>query len=428
MIDLLVEARGGALLDQLFSVVTASAPVTNRLAGYFEKVLNVVFRRKSVSLMQYLDTKAQPLFCDFCRQLHNHSIAQSLRLLLLPAVQLPRDESAVIGFQIDGTEPLRSSVLECSWHIDPGILDMLLEQLLTSSDHDVRAHTSELLISIIELSFSDSIYHRLIVSVGTIRRLSEASLTMKTCEGEATVDKTNDAFFTSILSVLEVIVTQFCDEQKLMAQTLASALGDASGNRIETDEQFRLPGGGMKEALVDICPETMLALCAIVPRICANLQTTLPSEGTMACQLRISLPRLGQIRLKVVNLLEALLRLQHRDIDGAVIENGALDLVLSLFFEHQWNSLLHQSVMAICMMILESKEDHRAELQRNLVLDARLLERIMPVFRADEVTIFLSLNATYTSHFFADITHCACIRIIRSTWEQSVPVCSATPL
>ena len=56
MIDLLVEARGGALLDQLFSVVTASAPVTNRLAGYFEKVLNVVFRRKSVSLMQYLDT------------------------------------------------------------------------------------------------------------------------------------------------------------------------------------------------------------------------------------------------------------------------------------------------------------------------------------------------------------------------------------
>ena len=88
MIDLLVEAKDGALMDQLFSVVTASTPATHRLAGYFEKVLNVIFRRKSVSVMQYIDKKAMPLFRDFCRQLHNYSIMQSLRTLLLPAVQL----------------------------------------------------------------------------------------------------------------------------------------------------------------------------------------------------------------------------------------------------------------------------------------------------------------------------------------------------
>ena len=87
-----------------------------------------------------------------------------------------------------------------------------------------------------------------------------------------------------------------------------------------------------------------------------------------------------------MNLLEALLRLQHRDVDKVVVENGALDLVLDLFFKHEWNSMLHQSVMAICMMILESKEDHRAELQRHLVLEARLLQRIMAVFPDDEVS------------------------------------------
>ena len=36
LIDVVVEGRGGAYLDTLFSVVTRGAPSPDRLAGYFE--------------------------------------------------------------------------------------------------------------------------------------------------------------------------------------------------------------------------------------------------------------------------------------------------------------------------------------------------------------------------------------------------------
>jgi hypothetical protein len=386
MIDLLVEAKDGALMDQLFSVVTASTPATHRLAGYFEKVLNVIFRRKSVSVMQYIDKKAMPLFRDFCRQLHNYSIMQSLRTLLLPAVQLHREDPAIGFFVDEACESTSASALECTWHTDPSVLDMLIEQLLNASDGDVRAHTSELLISIIDLSGADSLYHRSMTSAATIGRLYEAALPANDAElPKSKDDGGSDAVITAALSVLEVVVVQFCDEHRLMAQTLAAVVAEETGEAAKGEDEEGIGDGGAGSTLAELPAETITVLCATVPRICAYLHRHEDSESTVASQLGKAIPRLGHNRLKVVNLLEALLRLQHRDVDKVVVENGALDLVLDLFFKHEWNSMLHQSVMAICMMILESKEDHRAELQRHLVLEARLLQRIMAVFPDDEV-------------------------------------------
>ena len=36
LIDAVVEAKGGALMEQLFSVITSPEPASDRLAGYFE--------------------------------------------------------------------------------------------------------------------------------------------------------------------------------------------------------------------------------------------------------------------------------------------------------------------------------------------------------------------------------------------------------
>ena len=109
-----------------------------------------------------------------------------------------------------------------------------------------------------------------------------------------------------------------------------------------------------------------------------------------------------------------MLRLQHRDIDKVILEEGALGLALDLFFKHEWNSLLHQSVMAICVLVLESKEDHRAELQRHLVVDTQLLQRIMAVFSAEEVRY--SRHAVFDRPFAVMLDYLSFVTLLVAGW------------
>lgn len=45
MIDIIVEAKNGELMNRLFSMITREELIQNRLAGYFEKTLQVLFKR-----------------------------------------------------------------------------------------------------------------------------------------------------------------------------------------------------------------------------------------------------------------------------------------------------------------------------------------------------------------------------------------------
>jgi hypothetical protein len=60
---------GNPLLDVLFSLLLLPAPLPPRVAGYFEKVLTVLFRRRPAALAAYVSEAGRPLFELFAKHL-----------------------------------------------------------------------------------------------------------------------------------------------------------------------------------------------------------------------------------------------------------------------------------------------------------------------------------------------------------------------
>jgi hypothetical protein len=369
MIDIIVEAKNGVLLNKLFSMVTSEKLIENRLAGYFEKTLQVLFKRKSLAVLSYLDSKGSELFRSFCRQLHNYSIMQAMRILLLPAVQLSREDSAV-GYMMEETEltTTPTSSLVCLWHKDKTLITYLVEQLtkmnLTSSDdimsQDRQAHISELLISVIDLSTRESIFHTTMTSAATIEALATVAVPNLPDNFDPLKDGSSlelDSNKAAVLSVLEVVVMQFCDENSRMIAELASAEKIANPNK-DADATKAMMEELLKSATVP-SSEAIEVLCKLIPRVAVYLKgaSSPPTEEfTVLTQSGVKLPKLGLGRLRLVNLIESLLRLNNGKIDEMLHTHQCLLSVIDLFFKHEWHSLLHQGAMSCVMLVVEVKQ------------------------------------------------------------------------
>jgi len=78
-------AMGNALLEKFFSVLDNPSPLPPRLAGYFEKVLTVLFRRRPAALTGFINAAGKPLFEKFVAHLNNYSVMQLLKRLVAPS-------------------------------------------------------------------------------------------------------------------------------------------------------------------------------------------------------------------------------------------------------------------------------------------------------------------------------------------------------
>lgn len=92
IMDVIVEHDNGRFLDQLFAILEPDTPINHYLAGYFEKVLEVLFRRKTIKMMAYLNQKGVPLLKLFLKHIDNYSIMQIVQRLLLPHIPFSMGE------------------------------------------------------------------------------------------------------------------------------------------------------------------------------------------------------------------------------------------------------------------------------------------------------------------------------------------------
>eukprot|EP01118_Nematostelium_gracile_P018179 TRINITY_DN8001_c0_g1_i1.p1 TRINITY_DN8001_c0_g1~~TRINITY_DN8001_c0_g1_i1.p1 ORF type:complete len:513 (+),score=137.65 TRINITY_DN8001_c0_g1_i1:50-1588(+) len=98
-------------------------------------------------------------------------------------------------------------------------------------------------------------------------------------------------------------------------------------------------------------------------------------------------PALGFKRLKLVEIIGALACTAYQELDRKVMETGAVPIVLDLFFEYQWNNILHLEVEIMVTFILEKTND---EFKEYLLKEAKLLDRI--VFSSDQNESDISKN------------------------------------
>lgn len=104
-------------------------------------------------------------------------------------------------------------------------------------------------------------------------------------------------------------------------------------------------------------------------------------------------PPLGSIRLKVLDLLAALVSIGDPVADKKIIEHRALSVCFDLFFKYEWCNLLHNTVKAMVEGILSGD---RERMKKCVIEDCKLLSRIVFAHQHDAQGTVRSKG--YTGH------------------------------
>jgi len=87
--------------------------------------------------------------------------------------------------------------------------------------------------------------------------------------------------------------------------------------------------------------------------------------------------------LKLVELCSAITCTAFQAVDAAIIKSNVLNSVIDLFFEHQWNNVLHLEVEQMITGILEKDDD----LKIHLLKDCKIIDRICEASNLNESAI-----------------------------------------
>ena len=82
----IVEENSESYLEQLFSILDGELSLDCFLAGYFEKILEMLFRLNTVLLMRFLNSRGLMMLRRFLRHIDNYSIMQIVQRLMLPHI------------------------------------------------------------------------------------------------------------------------------------------------------------------------------------------------------------------------------------------------------------------------------------------------------------------------------------------------------
>ncbi|XP_077530779.1 phosphatase 6 regulatory subunit 1-like protein fmt isoform X3 [Haemaphysalis longicornis] len=97
-------------------------------------------------------------------------------------------------------------------------------------------------------------------------------------------------------------------------------------------------------------------LAAVLPRLAdfLRLLTDPPQKPSWTTTFGVLDPPLGQTRLEVCHLVNALINSNNDDVNKRLAELGALPIILDLFFEYSWNNFLHTQVAQLVSSVISS--------------------------------------------------------------------------
>ena len=394
------------ILDVFFSLLykTRAGELDDFRAGYFDKILSVLFRKRPKAMSAYMNEgggkEAVTLMTAMMDHLYSHSIMQIVQRLLLPPPSsfLTKDEddddddSDKNG---DFEDDTRDSLFQCHWCELPEAIDLLLNCLIvpvdtTSSqeEQDMQLsksqNASEVLITVIQNSPLTSTTLLSLTTDPIMGRIIKAACTLE----DGADFSPHDSPLTCALTVLESLVLQLGGYGSVgtaleTAEEGVSCNGDAVTNGDE-DSSLHLEEG---VEVLKVFPELANAetLICHLPELLQSLGDLLchPSTKTWLSPMQFSKSEeqalLGLSRLRIVRLIESLVLLGNPQVDVLLCESDCLSICLDLFWEFQWCSMLHQSVANLLVHVFEGANG-RAELQGYFLNKCNLLGRLMDSF------------------------------------------------
>lgn len=407
------------LLDMLFSVLHTTAPgdLDDYRAGYLDKILTVLFRRRPEAMTDYMNTGGRYGLATtqkaMLQHMYSYSIAQIVQRLLLP----PRPKPAIQpdenqGEETEPNEPVGQDILggeepdeefdpdmngagiKCDWYKSKEAVDWLLELLQGASIGEkpstmteeqrlaMSLNASEVFIAVIQNSMLSSATMLALTSIKVWNKLIDAVKPPST-----DTFSPHESFQTSAMNVIESLVLQLGGYGAVGTMSLLP-------EEEETPEEAEAHNAQAHELIADF--ENLLEVLPNLLEVFAKLLThpsTKEWRSTMQFSQHEPVPLLGMSRLKIVRVLESLVLLGDPDIDHHLVESGCLRMCLELFWEFQWCSMLHQSVANLLVHVFEG-QNVRYEIQEYFLVSCNLIGRLMESFGKAEHVIEQAKAAT----------------------------------
>lgn len=400
------------ILDLFLSVLydTPIGELDDYRAGYLEKILSILFRKRPQALSEYINTGGGKgnvvLMKAMFKHLYSHSIMQLVQRLLLPTPQhlqpnpemsTDADDGEEDGNLILGAPGMggggviveeaddESKTLHCTWSETGEGLDLLLQPLIfpeekngsepTEEEQERRLNlcqnSSEVLITIIQNSPLNS---------QTMLRLTVDPIMEKLIHGASTLEEGADfgpheSTLTSTMNVLESLILQLGGYGSVGTISLLPTEEGGEEGEGQSSEQSPPPQFADLQALLVHIPQLLRSLSMLLQHpSCDNwrspMQYSKPSEHQQL---------LGMSRLRIVRLLESLVLLGESNVDSLLCQSDCLEICLNLFWKFQWCSMLHQSVANLLVHVFEGA-NARSEMQEYFLVKCNLLGRLMDSF------------------------------------------------
>jgi len=299
------------LMAKLFSIVdTANLPDIT-LSGYFARVVKVLLVKRNQDMMDYLYSHQQTL-----TQLANHLETTSMAEVVV----------FVVGAAEFSSNYATSDSL--NWLKQTNLTQDILSQMRSGNAKDAQKNAAAVLAAIARSHISP-----------LLSNMSNSSF----------LDQLTQYAFTSDAQVscqaLDVCIALLSPKQAL--PNTYSSPGDVG---IPSPPASPPADNEADRHLKDV---TIDSISAYISTISDSLDV--PENGqVLETPFGILKPPLGSLRLKLVELLSAMLRLGNSTAEANIMSVGAAQKALALLLQFPFNNLLHTQVTSLILHALDS--------------------------------------------------------------------------
>ncbi|CAG9314157.1 unnamed protein product [Blepharisma stoltei] len=280
------------LLDRLFKFLSADLPNNPILAGYFSRTLHSLLVKNSYALLSYLyDTNGHGK--ALARHLYSKSISDILE-----------------------------RILTCETHTNPvfkpklyEIIGLILENISSTNSPEAVINSSSLLASL-------------------VTKKQGISCALEASEYLWGNEKNVKFLFSKLLNE-EFHISR---SVSLIIQALINALLEKENDEESMAEDDVIP---MIEFMINNFDHFTEVL-----KKQSNVPFTFPNK--------IEFIPLGELRLRIIEILGSVVRLSNEKLKDKIAESLAIPIITELFAEYHWNSFLHNSYEKLVQNILLS--------------------------------------------------------------------------
>ncbi|KAL7977386.1 hypothetical protein Chor_009335 [Crotalus horridus] len=355
-----------SLLRRLYGFLQTGGILNPLLASFFSKVMGILINRKTDQIVAFLRKKD-----DFVNLLLHHigtSAIMDLLLRLLTCVEQSQ---------------LRQDVF--NWLNEEKIVQRLIGMIHPSKDDNQHSNASQSLCDIIRLSREQMIQ---------IQDSPEPDQLLATLEKQETIEQLLSNMLDGeqnesvIVNGIQVLLTL------LEPRRPRSDLGGIGGFYCNLEGQMEMTGPNCEVASSQASLGTLHGIKQRLREL-HRLLLDPPKKEALQTTWGVLDPPLGNTRLHVVKLLASSLGTNNAALQDEIIELGALDTMLNLYFKYTYNNFLHAQVEACLSNIFsplvgdETIENHsepypESPVIQHLLQKCRLIQRILSAWEENE--------------------------------------------